>query len=117
MRSSFAVVALALTLGACQQTASPVTQAAAAMTAPNASEAAKAKAAVSRVLKDPASAQFEGLFTHPGAVCGFVNARNSFGGYTGRRPFGYIIAQDVAYVLEPSGRTDHHSIVTQYCVR
>jgi hypothetical protein len=54
---------------------------------------------------------------HPGAVCGFVNAKNSFGGYTGRRPFGYIVAQDMASVLEPGGRADHHGIVSQYCVR
>lgn len=43
-------------------------------------------------LKDPASAQFDE--PHAGLdkdgtmlVCGHVNARNSFGGYTGKQPF------------------------------
>jgi hypothetical protein len=52
---------------------------------------------------------------HPGEVCGFVNAKNSFAGYTGRRPFGYVIACDVAYVLEPGITQVAHAIVTRYC--
>jgi len=47
---------------------------------------------VQRALKDPGSAQFgeasaviddKGLIT----VCGYVNARNSFGGYTGQKRY------------------------------
>jgi len=47
-------------------------------------------------LKDPSSAQYQGDFLHgsPGhfALCGVVNAKNSFGGYTGNSRF--ISAQD-----------------------
>ncbi|WFC43183.1 hypothetical protein [Pseudoxanthomonas sp. SE1] len=45
-------------------------------------------------LKDPKSAEFRNLSVNPGlsgvrVVCGEVNSRNSFGGYTGFRPFVY----------------------------
>jgi hypothetical protein len=47
---------------------------------------------VARTLKDPDSAKFDSLV--PGRapdgrvfVCGWVNAKNSFGGYVGRQPF------------------------------
>ena len=55
-----------------------------------------AEKAVKAMLKDPASAQFSGLyvvFEPPDdgvrrvAVCGYVNARNSYGGYTGKQRF------------------------------
>ena len=51
---------------------------------------------VKRILKDPDSAQFSDLkarkMVMPGnriayQVCGFVNAKNSFGGYSGRSQF------------------------------
>lgn len=39
-------------------------------------------------LKDPDSAQFKGVKeTSPGYWCGWVNAKNGFGGYTGFQPF------------------------------
>jgi len=43
-------------------------------------------------LKDPESAQFSGVYFHRGAdgvpmTCGKVNAKNSFGGYTGSERF------------------------------
>lgn len=49
----------------------------------------KAKAAVRNNLIDPESAQFDGLFTNKktGAVCGYVNAKNKMGGYTGKKIF------------------------------
>jgi hypothetical protein len=48
--------------------------------------------AVAKQLKDPESARFEGVFTSTSAdfgtvVCGYVNAKNAFGGYTGRKAF------------------------------
>lgn len=47
---------------------------------------------IKRKLKDPDSAKFEGLegwttTTGHAFVCGWVNAKNGFGGYTGRKPF------------------------------
>lgn len=57
---------------------------------------------------DPESAQFKGLTrSSPGyrperTICGFVNAKNSFGGYVGFRPFSY-----------PCG-TEHQTVVAAY---
>lgn len=47
-----------------------------------------AKAAVLSELRDPSSAVFEQVeLLSNGVVCGYVNARNGFGGYTGSQPF------------------------------
>jgi hypothetical protein len=52
-------------------------------------------AVLMRLLKDPASRQVTYTTTPYGSlVCGTVNARNSFGGYTGSQPFvAYFDAQ------------------------
>lgn len=46
---------------------------------------------VKSTLKDPDSAKFESLFKQSGEsdgyVCGYVNAKNSYGGYTGKKQF------------------------------
>jgi hypothetical protein len=56
----------------------------------------KGKEMVASTLKDPDSAKFQGVFmvdentigdTHYGVLCGAVNSRNSFGGFTGFRRF------------------------------
>lgn len=70
-----------------------------AIAAPDAS-VQTARAAIANLLKDPTSARFEGIERRPGAVCGFVNSKNSFGGYTGRKPFVYLIAEKKGWVLE-----------------
>lgn len=49
-----------------------------------------------RGLKDPDSAKFEGIVGGRNAqgdvfACGYVNSRNSFGGYVGMQPFGGMI--------------------------
>lgn len=63
-------------------------------------ESAKAKDAVTNSLKDPQSAQFRNLTVHEGdAICGEVNARNSFGGYAGFQPFSYA---DGAVTIMPT---------------
>lgn len=51
-----------------------------------------AKRAVKASLKDPGSAEFKGVYANYteeyGVVaCGYVNAKNSFGGYTGYKAF------------------------------
>jgi hypothetical protein len=49
---------------------------------------ARIDAAFVRILKDPDSRKIEyGQTTYGSAVCGTVNARNAFGGYTGRQVF------------------------------
>lgn len=55
----------------------------------------RAKAAIGRNLKDPYSAVYEGIYfgrTAKGdpVVCGTVNAKNSMGGYAGRKRFYYF---------------------------
>jgi hypothetical protein len=48
---------------------------------------------VKYVLKDPESARFRSEFIgKDGAVCGFVNSKNSYGGYSGFQR--YIATQD-----------------------
>ena len=48
----------------------------------------RAKESVLALLKDPDSAKFGTVVvTDSGIVCGYVNAKNSFGGYTGEKPF------------------------------
>lgn len=47
-----------------------------------------AKAAVLSELRDPGNAVFDQVeLLSNGVVCGYVNARNGFGGYTGSQPF------------------------------
>ncbi len=52
--------------------------------------------AVRDKLKDPASAQFRWLPHNPDefGYCAFVNAKNSFGGYTGFVPFYALIPKE-----------------------
>lgn len=52
-----------------------------------------ARERVTTTLKDPDSAKFRGEFVgKDGAVCGFVNAKNSYGGYGGFER--YIVTSD-----------------------
>jgi hypothetical protein len=52
-------------------------------------------------LKDPASAMFTQVEFNPatGAGCGFVNAKNGMGGYTGK--IGFILDKDGSIRFEP----------------
>lgn len=71
------------------------------VTEPDAFEQAKAK--VTGQLKDPSSVQFRNLrFLDQanGKVCGEVNAKNSYGGYTGFTPFFYTHADGKVIVDE-----------------
>lgn len=44
-------------------------------------------------LKDPSSAKFSGEFVgRNGSVCGYVNAKNSFGGYTGESRYIFSVS-------------------------
>ncbi|MDR9772082.1 hypothetical protein RJJ65_05300 [Rhizobium hidalgonense] len=53
-------------------------------------------------LKDPDSARFSGfnaMVSDKGSitVCGFVNAKNSIGGYTGRSPFMGVVIRNTSF--------------------
>lgn len=52
----------------------------------------QAKAAVSKDLKDPSSAQFRNFKIEGGQLCGEVNAKNSMGGYAGFQRFKWYIS-------------------------
>jgi hypothetical protein len=57
---------------------------------------------VKDMLKDPDSARFRSEFvTHDGTVCGFVNAKNSYGGYGGFKR--YIVETDRVTLDDDSG--------------
>jgi hypothetical protein len=72
---------------------------------------AKMRAAVASKLKDPESARFtetkramrknaRGELVD--TVCGMVNAKNSYGGYTGAKPFVYLVARNTGYIVDGS---------------
>lgn len=46
-----------------------------------------AEKALEGVLKDPSSAEYRNISSSWEWVCGEVNAKNSYGGYTGYQPF------------------------------
>lgn len=76
---------------------------------------------VVKVLKDPESARFGNMYGSQRAdgtiaVCGYVNAKNSYGGYTGLRPFGGMLggkpsSEQFVVAMMASGN-DHYSVVT-----
>lgn len=73
-------------------------------------------------LKDPDSAKFYGIYAvqKPGqprpSVCGFVNAKNSYGGYSGKTMF--LANPDVAFVaggLTIRGQSVGSEIIASNC--
>lgn len=82
---------------------------------------------VRKSLKDPNSAMFGTMVAAKGAgdagvyVCGYVNAKNSFGGYTGDTPFMGLLAVDdkkgpFAFGLTGMGGTDTETaVIYQMC--
>lgn len=81
----------------------------------------QAKQAVKEVMVDPSSAQFKDLFVVNGdmgqIVCGSVNGRNGFGGYTGYQHF--IAIGNGAVVFDPSDEDPRlgPSVWSQKCGR
>jgi hypothetical protein len=66
------------------------------------------RARVRAVLKDPDSAQFRSPTYYPksGAGCGFVNARNSMGGYVGYTAFIAFPDGEVRFDTDDSSPSD-----------
>lgn len=57
------------------------------------------KDAVTKILRDPDSAKFgKVVYRDPGIVCGFVNAKNGFGGYTGEKSFISLGTPDLTWL-------------------
>ena len=64
----------------------------------------RAELAIEQRLRDPKSAQFESFVSRISGtpvVCGTVNSKNAFGGYSGRQPFVY--AGGIATLSEEVG--------------
>ena len=49
------------------------------------------------VLKDPDSAKVEVTLRTKEKICGRYNAKNSYGGYVGYKPFVYVLTDDTLY--------------------
>jgi hypothetical protein len=69
-------------------------------------------------LKDPDSARFGRIIggktpTGTFAVCGYVNARNSFGGYTGEKPFTGMLLPE-GFVTVAIGGDDSSTMATYH---
>jgi hypothetical protein len=75
-----------------------------------------AKEAVANRMKDPGSTQFRNVSFHEGtqAVCGEVNAKNSFGGYVGFRAFSYV---DGRVTVMPSTGDSLSALVGEAIIR
>ena len=58
----------------------------------------QAKDRVSELLVDPSSAEFSDVYTKAGVTCGFVNAKNRMGGFTGAQVF--IVQDDIPEILD-----------------
>lgn len=77
---------------------------------------------IRQALKDPDSARFEGIRASQDAqgiirVCGFVNAKNSFGGFTGRQPFNGILSPS-SFTLAYIGSDEiGFSVANAYCTK
>lgn len=60
--------------------------------------------ALSKDLKDPMSVQFKDLrLGKDGTLCGELNAKNAYGGYTGFKPFMYRPNAESASILNVDG--------------
>lgn len=71
---------------------------------------ADAQAKVALKLKDPESARFTNVTSDHGLVCGWVNAKNSYGGYVGFRPFAVVGDMAVLRDEEPAGSFNNHGL-------
>jgi hypothetical protein len=110
-----AALALGLALGGCMTTGE-APRSALERGVPielSAAQIAAVKAGARKKLKDPDSARFgermgavkdeKGAIT----VCGFVNAKNSYGGYTGEKPFtGLLSDKPLVFLPVAYGGTD-----------
>ena len=88
----------------------------------SAAESDAVKRGVRAVMKDPGSALFRSEF-HAAqeasglvTVCGFVNGKNAFGGYTGDKPFVGAFSTPAAFqTLKIGGADIETKVVLDYC--
>lgn len=104
MKASLAALVAAAMLAGCQTSTIPPPPSTTRYTV-NEAERAAVEEGVRRSLKDPASAMFGGMLASDAGngvkyVCGLVNARNSFGGYTGNTSYIGVLGS-----MQASGKT------------
>lgn len=84
----------------------------------DAQEIGEAEYAVTQTLRDPGSASFQdvAVIRNPGsvAVCGAVNAKNGFGGYTG--PARFMARNQVALVETADNAREFAKVWNRACV-
>lgn len=78
------------------------------------------RAAVAKTLKDPESARFGDMAATDSpttfVVCGYVNGKNSYGGYVGMQPFAGIMPNDWSFsVVRIGGSPADRWAVGKYC--
>lgn len=70
-------------------------------------------------LKDPQSAEISGAFVSrkagPPVVCGYVNSKNSFGGFTGKQRFVSASAADTIVTEEDMADGEMDSLWSKVC--
>lgn len=54
--------------------------------------------AVKNQLRDPESAQFSDVTVNVESACGFVNSKNGYGGYSGKKPFVAVGTENVRII-------------------
>jgi hypothetical protein len=106
------LLALCISLGGCFASAPAATVKVYVPTSLSAAQEKEVRESVARSLKDPESARFGRIIagrSSDGAVmvCGFVNAKNGFGGYTGEKPFdGLTVANGSVFTVVGIGGAD-----------
>ena len=88
-------------------------------TVPTKANVILARTAAKQILKDPNSSQFSQEIQYPEAICGFVNSKNSYGGYVGNSPYIYVNGTREVFLLQHSGtdreRINNLKAMRRYC--
>jgi hypothetical protein len=79
--------------------------------------AADARVAISRMLNDPASAQYQNLRVEGDKICGEVNARNRAGGYDGFMTFYGVIEANGTVTIRELDKPDQYETAKASCYK
>lgn len=123
MRGVLTIAAVIACAGCSSTTMSNVTAAPATTpVALRAPDVDNVKLGVSALLRDPPSAVFGRIAAARAAdgttyVCGLVNAKNGFGGYTGEVPFAGTLAADRFQLVAMGGTANETWVASDMCRR
>lgn len=131
MRTLIAIILTSVAMSSCVGRTDPVSNYSPKVTQQSyhlsEAERSKIQEGVRRSLKDPYSAMFGAMIASKGEgaavyVCGYVNAKNSFGGYVGYKIFygilGVIDGKPWTFNVTGMGGTDvKDSVARQMCQR